>query len=372
MRIPHAAAGRLPAGPVAGLVVRLVVVGLLVAAATSAAPASAVGVRAAADGSIEIQLLEAPESRRGDPRALAYVVDHLRPGSTISRDFAVTNHTDVRQRVQLYPGPAQIRDEQFVGGDPGTANELTGWITTTRPWVGLAPGESTTQTMTIEVPPDASRGERYAVLWASVRSRDAGQVRMVNRVGIRVYLSVGRGGEPPSDFSIDEITPGRDDDGRPTLTAAVTNTGRRALDIRGQVRLRQGPGGLRAGPYDVAAGATLAPGDAGSVDITLDESLPAGPWRAKFQLRSGEVEQRSSATVTFPDEGAGEPVAATDDDPAPASGGVPWWAVGAGLGALLALVLLLLARRRRGARAQDTGPPPGAAPTTSAAASGPT
>lgn len=336
---------------------RLLVAGALLLGVPALLPApvaAAPGVRAAADGSIEIQLLEAPESRRDDPRALAYIVDHLRPGSTIERDFGITNHTDKRQRVQLYAGPAEIRDGEFVGGDFGTSNELTSWVSTSLPFVGLAPGETTRQTVTIKVPPDASRGERYAVLWASVRSHGKGDVQVVNRVGIRIYLDVGRGGEPPSDFSIDDITPGRNDSGQPTLTAAVTNTGKRALDIRGQVRLRRGPGGLSAGPYDVAGGATLAPGDTGSVDIALDKTLPAGPWRAKFLLRSGLVEHRSSATVTFPGQGSG-PAVPSEEDPedvaAPSSdeSGTPPWvfaAIAAGFGALL-LGGLLLRRRLR-------------------------
>lgn len=347
---------------------RLLAVGaLLLGVGLVPAPAAAVpGVRAAADGSIEIQLLEAPESRRDDPRALAYIVDHLRPGTTIERDFGVTNHTDERQRVQLYAGPAEIKDGEFIGGDAGTGNELTSWVSTSLPFVGLAPGESTVQTVTIEVPPDASRGERYAVLWASVRSHDDGDVQLVNRVGIRIYLDVGRGGEPPSDFSIDEITPGRDDEGRPTLAAAVTNTGERALDIRGQVRLRRGPGGLSAGPFDVAGGATLAPGDSGSVAIALDKGLPAGPWRAKFVLRSGTVQHRSSATVTFPDQGSGPAVPSEAEDPVEQAASdettSPWLfaAVGAGFGALLLAGLLL--RRRRKAPAAVVPVAPAAGP----------
>jgi hypothetical protein len=336
---------------------RLLVAGALLLGAPGLLPASTpaasavAGVRAAGDGSIEIQLLEAPESRRDDPRALAYIVDHLRPGTTIERAFAVTNRTDARQRVQLYAGPAEIRDGEFVGGDVGTANELTSWVSTSLPFVGLAPGESTEQTVRIEVPPEASRGERYAVLWASVRSRDKGDVRMVNRVGIRIYLDIGRGGEPPSDFSIEDITAGRDDEGRPTLAAAVTNTGGRALDVRGQVRLRQGPGGLNAGPFDVAGGTTLAPGQSGDVGLALDEGLPAGPWRAKFDLRSGQVQHRASATVTFPDAGSAEPVPADAEDPdeqgaTSPGGGVPWALVLSGVGLAVGLLLLLLLRRR--------------------------
>ncbi|GAA1942616.1 hypothetical protein [Nocardioides marmoribigeumensis] len=342
---------------------RLLALGALVLAlAPTLGPTAA---HAAADGSIEIQLLEAPESRRDDPRALAYIVDHLHPGDTIERDFAVTNHTDRRQRVRLYAGPAEIRDGQFIGDEAGTSNELTSWVSVSRSRVRLAPGETTEQTVRVEVPPDAARGERYAVLWAAVRSHGGGDVRLVNRVGIRLYLDVGRGGEPPSDFSVDEIVPGRNASGQPTLTAQVTNTGERAIDVRGEVRLRRGPGGLSAGPFEVASGATLAPGDRGSVAIALDKSLPAGPWRAKFLLRSGRVVHRAAATVTFPTSGTGAAVTPRDADPTDAASGTgsPWtdpWVIGTvtvGLGLLLAL--LLLRRRRRVAAAP---PAPGGGP----------
>ena len=48
----------------------------------------------------------------------------------------------------------------------------------------------------IDVPVDASAGERYAVVWAEVSApaSAAGGVTLVNRVGVRVYLSVAPGG----------------------------------------------------------------------------------------------------------------------------------------------------------------------------------
>src|SRR5437762_204087 len=76
-----------------------------------------------------------------------------------------------------------------------------------------------------------------------------GGITQVSRVGIRLYISVGAGGPPAAAFTIDTLTAQRSADGAPTVVAAVQNTGGRALDMNGSMELRNGPGGLSAGPY---------------------------------------------------------------------------------------------------------------------------
>ena len=80
-----------------------------------------------------------------------------------------------------------------------TPNELTGWTSLDRPSVTVPPGGREVAQVMIKVPPSASRGERYGVVWAQViADRDVTHtLRVINRVGIRVYLDVGPGGEPP-------------------------------------------------------------------------------------------------------------------------------------------------------------------------------
>ncbi len=72
--------------------------------------------------------------------------------------------------------------------------------------VTLAPGRSATDTITIEVPPGATRGEHYGVIWVqqTARSHAAGGFGLteVSRIGIRIYLAVGKGGAPPTSFAI--------------------------------------------------------------------------------------------------------------------------------------------------------------------------
>ena len=305
--------------------------------------ATAVPAVAADNGSIGIRLVEAPVSRKDDPRALTYVIDHVSPGTTLERAFEVSNSTTRTQKLTIYPGPAEIQDGAFVGADAGAKSELTQWTSVSQRRVTLSPGSSQQLTATIEVPSDGQEGERYGVLWASVASTGDSQVRMVNRVGVRIYLSVGPGGEPASDFEIESLTPGRTGTGRPFVRAIVTNTGGRALDLRGGLRLTGGPGGLNAGPFDVSA-ETLAPGDQETVPVLLNKSLPAGPWQARLSLRSGLLEKRARAEITFPDLGVGSAVEAEED--------TSWWQswpflVGLALVLLLLALLLWLLRRRR-------------------------
>jgi hypothetical protein len=136
---------------------------------------------------------------------------------------------------------------------------------------------------TIKVPKQVAAGERYAVLWAQVTSPKDGthNVAVVHRVGVRVYLDVGPGGEPASDFQIETLTPERTRTGRPEVMAQVRNTGKRAL---------------------------------GPVLIVLDQLIPSGPWQAHVTLNSGRVKHTATAVIRFSASGVGraaKPMAST-------------------------------------------------------------
>ncbi len=168
--------------------------------------------------------------------------------------------------------------------------------------IALPPGGEEVVQATIRVPQTAWTGERYAVMWAEARAPATTErnVQVNNRVGIRVYLNVGTGGEPPTDFRVDKIWASRDQAGKPRLEAQVTNTGLRAVDMTGELRLSDGPGGTSAGPFKVTTGVTLAPRDVGTVEAVLDPALPVGPWKADLKLTSGRVTRSAGGTVTFP------------------------------------------------------------------------
>ncbi|MGI5162691.1 hypothetical protein [Microbispora sp. CA-102843] len=314
--------------------------GLLCPAAGAAAdPRPPVG-----EGTLGISLLEVPENRIDDPRARIFIVDHVNPGATFTRRLQITNSSPTRQHVELYAAAADIRHSRFTFAPGRTPNELSLWITLNRPAVDVPPHGSAQVRATIHVPQSATRGEQYAVIWAQVATGQPTarrNIALVNRVGIRAYLDVGPEGEPPSQFQIGEVVPQRLDDGRPAIAAAVRNTGERAVDLVGRVVLSDGPSGIRAGPYPVPPGTTLAPGQAGTVTVPLGERLPDGPWKFQFTLQSGRITRTVSGSFTFPARrGKGRP--ATLESAATTLLALAALAALAGVGALI-----VVARHRR-------------------------
>jgi hypothetical protein len=141
------------------------------------------------------------------------------------------------------------------------------------------------------------------VIWAQqssiVRMADGFAVKEVNRVGIRMYLSIGRGGVPPTNFTISAITGHRSASGRPYLTALVHDTGGLAVDLDGTVRLAGGPGGTSAGPFSAQQVTTLAPGQSWTMTFAPGPRIPTGPWTATITLVSGLTRRTAAATIQF-------------------------------------------------------------------------
>ena len=298
-------------------------------------------------GVIGIQLLDAPVDQRLDPRALIYIVDHLLPGAAIQRQVRVVNKSPQPQHIEIYPAAATISAQTFRFGAGHTPNELTSWISIDHPQVDLQPYRDTRVAVTIRVPRTASTGERYAMIWASVTSspNPATGITQINRVGIRVYLDIGPGGEPPSDFAIGQLIPGRDPNGNPSLSIQVRNTGERALDMTGSVTLSEGPAGSRAGPFEVVHGTTLAPSEAGTVAVTFPDDLPNGPWKIEVTLTSGLVTHTGTGRITFPNTGSAGQPSSLHSPHHPTN----WILVGELAAAALAVLggLILLIRRSR-------------------------
>lgn len=319
----------------------LVVVAL--AAGALAPVASASAQQPADSGSVSIRLLDAPTERRDDPRAQVYIVDHLAPGTTIERRVEIGNDTPATTDIELFAGGADVDDSVFTFFDGREGNELTDWTSVEPTTVTIPAGGTAQATVRIDVPDDASEGERYAVVWAELPPADDGDITLVNRVGVRIYLSVGPGGEPPSDFSIDGLTASRTDEGIPQLVAAVTNTGGRALDLTGELALSDGPGGVSAGPFPAQLGTTLGVGESGHVRLELDPALPDGPWQADLDLQAGRTEHSLSDTIDF----------SRDSNPLPR-----WLVAVASLLLLLLIIGLLVAVRHRRATPDNNAPTP--------------
>ncbi|MEV4763866.1 hypothetical protein AB0J89_14670 [Micromonospora chokoriensis] len=295
----------------------------------------------AEEAAISIRMLDIPASRVQDPRAQVYIVDHLRPGTTINRRVEVLNSSGVSQEIDFYSGAASVENNAFTVPEGRTGNELSGWIRLKTATMVLDPGERRPVEVEIAVPRKASKGERYAAIWAQVTSAKerTGNVTQIHRVGIRVYLDVGPGGEPPTDFRIDGLAAEPGIGEFPVVTAKVTNTGQRALDMTGTLSLSKQA--IRAGPFKVTNGVTILPGQSGQVRIEVNQALPAGTWDVQAKLVSGIVERTATGTISLP---VAEPMTVAT------SAGPSWLIYTVGAIAVLVLVTLggwYLVRRQR-------------------------
>lgn len=253
-------------------------------------------------GSVGIRLVPVSGGSPDDSLASAYIVDRLAPGTSVSRSVEIDNDTPGNADVAVYPAAASIVSGSFAFAPSHSANELSSWTSVNHDLLRLAPGTESLDTLTIHVPNNASAGQRYGVIWAQVSAPPptAGGVELVNRVGIRMYLSIGPGGSPQANFTIGSLTAKRSATGEPLVVATVRNSGQSTLDIRGNLTLSRGPGGLGAGPFVVKMSTVLAPGISEPATVQLNTALPRGPWRADLALTSGFIHRSTVATITFP------------------------------------------------------------------------
>jgi hypothetical protein len=293
---------------------------------------------------IGVRLVDIPTSAADNPRARAYIIDHVKPGKVIERRIEVVNHSDREETVSLYATAARVEGGKFVGESGRTQNDLSSWTSLDDSSVTLGERDRSFAKVTIKIPKDAVRGERYGVVWAELRpQKNPDGVTHVSRVGIRLYVSVGPGGAPRTDFDIVSMTGIRDQNNVPVVQAKVRNTGERAIDLTGSITLADGPAGLSAGPFKIPLGNTLGIGDIQPIMVPLDPQLPNGPWRVKITVTSGVTTRNAQATLTFPPNTGAGPEVAVDS-------GLPWQGIAAGgVAVILVLALLgyLLVRRRR-------------------------
>jgi hypothetical protein len=253
-------------------------------------------------GSIGIRLVDVPANPGNNALARSYIVNRLAPGTTVRRTVEISNTTRSPANVAVYAAAAGLHGGTFGFAAGHSRNELSSWTSVNRRVLRLRRGAKAFETVTIKVPKQASSGERYAVLWAEVSATPAagGGIRLVNRVGVRLYLSIGPGGAAPSNFAIGSLTATRSATGQPIVLATIHNSGGRTISISGNLTLSNGPGGLRAGPFPVTLGSTLAPDNSESATVLLDKRLPRGSWRAQLRLTSGFIQRSAEATITFP------------------------------------------------------------------------
>jgi hypothetical protein len=328
----------------AGIAVVFLALAAVAGAGTVASRAATVG-SPSSSGRIGIKLLEVPSSQVGNPRDEQYIVDNPAPGEVITRKFEVLNLGGTSAQVTVYPAAATISGGTFRFANGDTQDEMTTWISISHSTLTLAPHSNASLVATITVPSDAPSGEQYGVIWAQVSARGAGNVKLVSRVGIRVYLSIGPGGAAAPDFTLGTPVGGRTAAGVPFVSVPVHNTGGTAVDVQGTLQLTDGPGGVSAGPFHAKQVDTLAPGQSYPATFALSAKLPTGPWQATFTMVSGLITKTETVTLKF----NGAPATAAHHS-------FPVVLIAAAIAAVIIIVViaLLITRSRRSRRSHGT------------------
>jgi hypothetical protein len=251
---------------------------------------------------IGIRLADIPAAQNDNPLTRSYIVNRLAPGTNLERRVEIINGTHSAARIAVYAAAANIHRGTFAFASGHDRNELSSWTSVSQAVLHVSPGGRAFEEVAVHVPSTASAGERYAVVWAqaSAASPASGGVTLVNRVGVRMYLSIGSGGLAPTRFTIGSPIAERSASGRPVIAATIRNLDKRTLDIGGTLTLSHGPDGLRAGPFPVVLGAGIAPSGFRLAKVQLDRRLPIGPWHIQMLLHSGYVEREADATLSFP------------------------------------------------------------------------
>lgn len=285
--------------PVAGGVIAVIVV--TVALTTfGVLRASASPVTGSHAPTIGIQLIGVAGAASRGPLARSYIVARLAPGAHLSRFVEIDNDSRTAITVDVYAAAASVTDGHFLFANGAVVNDLASWTSTGVSTLRLRPFSHELVSVTTRVPSDAPSGEDYAVLWAATSAPPGRGITLVSRVGVRMYVAVGKGKALPSNFFIGPLRTLRSATGESLVVAQIRNTGANTLDLSGSMRLSNGPSGLTAGPFTAQLDAVLPPRTTESVRVLLSPRFPRGPWRASLRISGGELSRSISQTIYFP------------------------------------------------------------------------
>ncbi|HEX2040054.1 MAG TPA: hypothetical protein VHF47_10030 [Acidimicrobiales bacterium] len=265
-------------------------------------------------------------------RERSYVVRTVAPGIGFDDRLEARNLTDAPLDLVVEPVDAVVTaDGSFAPGTTTTAEG--GWLRVTPERLRVPARGSVRVALRVDVPADAAPGDHIAAVVVRKAETPSGPgVHVVNRVGVRVYLTV----TPPA-----APTPRRAFEfralrwtGERTFAADVANVGDLLVEPLGTLTIARGD---FATTVEVPVLGTVPPGAVTTLPVRSDGSLERGTYEARLRLQLVQGGEAQEQRVTFTVAGA----ASTDEE----DDGLPWLPVLVAVAAL-ALVVGFAVRRR--------------------------
>lgn len=279
-------------------------------------------------------------------RDRAYVVKAAAAGSTFEDTLEARNLTDAPLDLVVEPVDATVTaDGAFAAA--ATRDAVGGWITTTPSEVRVPAQGSRRVKIRVTVPADAPNGDHIAAVVVRRANAGTGQgtVRVVEQVGVRVYLTVtggrGPGGDPATEgqsraFELRALRWTGTAQKR-AFEADVANVGSLLVEPLGTLTIGQGDLDTE---LQLPVLGTVLPGKTTTLRIQSEGRLEPGTYEARLRLHDVHGGPEHEASTTF-----SVAAAAADDKAPPKKTRFPLWPALLATAGLTAVTVQLVRRR---------------------------
>ncbi|MDQ3575347.1 MAG: hypothetical protein M3404_10595 [Actinomycetota bacterium] len=245
-------------------------------------------------------------------RERAYVVRTVRPGEAFDDRLEALNLTNRPAELAVEAVDAAITaDGAFAPGSTRSAEG--GWLSVTPDRVRVPPRGRAPVAVRVQVPADASPGDHIAavVVQRADPPRGEGNVTVVQRVGVRFYLTVAHpdGSVGSRAFELRALR-WTGEQARRSFEAEIANTGSLLVEPLGSMTIARGD--LRTST-DLPVLGTVPPGVSRNLRISQPGTLEEGSYEARLNLRlvqGGPAQERAITFVVAPSRGSYQWVAA--------------------------------------------------------------
>jgi len=215
------------------------------------------------------------------------------PGDVVTGELFLMNEEKKGTKI-FYPDFQKFIEEGGSKKFIAEKSDLATWFEIDYP-VTLNSLEGKNIPFTLRVPKDASPGGHFAVIWWSASSPEAGQVSIVTRAGILVYLTIS--GEIKEQGQILEFTTQNKKKffGNPPINFAINfeNTGNVHLKPKGEIQIKNIFGGTKAIIDVNKKDMSILPQSRKTLNEEWNFSgFVFGPYKANLKLVYGDTQKK--------------------------------------------------------------------------------